>query len=167
MPVFEYECDKCVEKYNSNISGLVKKLNKTSASKLMKKNPGFMYIESSNSKDNTVNFSIGERGKPNTRRFRYKLDKDKVLYLELKNFRFSELIYNKEEEKDLKCPLCKKGESVRRVFSTFKAIFDDKNKRAPRPGDELRWHMEYKQQKDEEIKSDWVGPDYLNQYFQR
>jgi hypothetical protein len=56
---------------------------------------------------------------------------------------------------------------VRRVFSTFKAIFDDKNKRAPRPGDELRWHLEYKQQKDEEINSEWVGQDYLNQYFQR
>jgi hypothetical protein len=167
MPVFEYECDKCVEKYNSDISDLVKKLNKTSASKLLKRNPGFKYIESSNSKDNKVHFSIGERGKPNTRRFRYPLDRDKVLYLELKNYRFSELIYNKEEEKDLKCPLCKKGESVRRVFSTFKAIFDDKNKRAPRPGDELRWHLEYKQQKDEEIKSEWVGQDYLDQYFQR
>ena len=167
MPVFEYECDKCVEKYNSDISELVKKLNKTTASKLMKRNPGFKYIESSNSKDKKVHFSIGERGKPNTRRFRYSLDKDKVLYLELMNFRFSELIYNKEEEKDLKCPMCKKAESVRRVFSTFRAIFDDKNKRAPGPSDELRWHLEYKQQKDEEIKSDWVGPDYLNQYFQR
>lgn len=167
MPVFEYECDKCVDKYNSDISGLVKKLNKTNASKLLKRNPGFKYIESSNSKDKKVHFSIGARGEPNTRRFRYTLEKDKVLYLELKNFRFSELIYNKEEEKGLKCPLCKKGASVRRVFSTFRAIFDDKSKREPGPGDELRWHLEYKQQKDEEIKSDWVGADYLDQYFQR
>lgn len=167
MPVFEYECDKCVESYNSDISDLVKKLNKTNASKLLKKNSGFKYIEASSGKDNKLHFSVGERGKPGTRRFRYTLDKDKVLYLELKNYRFSELIYNKEEERDLKCPLCNRGESVRRVFSTFKAIFDDKNKRAPRPGDELRWHLEYKQQKDEEIKSEWVGQDYLDQYFQR
>ena len=54
---------------------------------------------------------------------------------------------------------------VRRVFSTFKAIFDDKSKRPPGPGDELRWHMEYKQQKDEEMRNNWVGGDHLGQYF--
>jgi len=167
MPLYEYECDKCIEDYNSDISALVKRLNKTNASKLMKKNSGFNYIELSNGKNKKLIFTFGKKAKAGIRRFRYSLDKNKVLYLELKNFRFSELIYEKEEEKDLKCPVCNKGKHVRRVFSTFKAIFDDKNKRAPRPGDELRWHLEYKQQKDEEIKSDWVGPEYLDQYFQR
>nr|NIQ14117.1 hypothetical protein [Candidatus Dadabacteria bacterium] len=52
-------------------------------------------------------------------------------------------------------------------FSTFKAIFDDKNKRAPRPGDDLKFHMDYKVMKDEERASDWVGQDHLNQYFNR
>ncbi len=53
------------------------------------------------------------------------------------------------------------------MFSTFKAIFDDKNKREPRPGDDLKFHMDYKVQKDEERASSWVGQDYLNQYFNR
>jgi len=167
MPVYEYECDKCMEEYNTDISALVDKLNKTSASKIMKKNSGIKYMEVSNGKNKKIIFTLGKTSRAGIRRFRYKLEKDRVLYLELKNFRFSELIYDKEEEKDIRCPLCKKGKNVRRIFSTFKAIFDDKNKRAPRPGDELRWHLEYKQQKDEEIKSDWVGADHLDQYFQR
>ena len=167
MPLYEYECDHCIKEYNSDIDALVAKLSKTNASKIMKKNPKLCYIEASDSKNQKLLFSLGARGNSNIRRFKYNLDENKVLYLEFKNHRFSELIYNKSEEKRLKCPLCKDGEGVRRVFSTFKAIFDDKSKRAPGPKDELRWHLEYKQQKDEEIKSEWVGQDYLNQYFQR
>ena len=73
---------------------------------------------------------------------------------------------DEEDEKDLECPVCQ-SKGPRRIFSTFKAIFDDKSKRAPGPGDELRWHMEYKEQKDEEQRNDWVGQEHLNQYFNR
>jgi len=166
MPLFEYECDKCIEGYNSDISALVKKLNKSNAQDIMKKNPKFYYIEVFDDKKEKTTFALGEKGKANTRRFRYKLEKNKILYIELRNFRFSELIYDKEDEKKLTCPSCQKSDKVRRVFSTFKAIFD-KRDRAPGPGDELAWHFDYKKMKDEEIKNDWVGPDYLNQYFNR
>ncbi|MGQ0793458.1 MAG: hypothetical protein ACT4NX_05145 [Deltaproteobacteria bacterium] len=169
MPVYEYECDSCVEEYNADIDGLVAKVSKAAASKLMKKNPKFYYIEVFDDSERKAVFALGEKGKPNIRKFRFKLEREpgKFLYIELKNFKFSELVYNKEEEKDLKCPACGKGDRVRRVFSTFRAIFDDKNKRAPRPGDDLKYHMDYKVMKDEEIKSDWVGQDHLNQYFNR
>jgi hypothetical protein len=165
MPVFEYECDACMDEYNSDITTLVEKLNKTNASKIMKKNPKFYYIEVYDDKKEKPMFALGEKGKRSLRRFRYKLKNNKSLYLELKNFRFSELIYDKEEEKNLVCPSCKKADKVRRVYSTFKAIFDDKSKRAPRPGDELQYHLDYKKMKDEEMASSWVGQDYLNQYF--
>jgi hypothetical protein len=167
MPLFEYECDACIDEFNADISALVEKLTKSNASKIMKKNPKFYYIEVYDDKKDKMVFTLGEKGKSYIRRFRYKLKNNKILYLELKNFKFSELIYDKEEEKDLICPACNKGGKIRRVYSTFKAIFDDKNKRAPGPKDELRWHLEYKQQKDEEIASEWVGYDYLNQYFNR
>jgi hypothetical protein len=165
MPVYEYECDGCIEEFNSDISALVEKLNKTNASKIMKKNPKFYYIEVSDDKKGRTIFALGEKGRYGARRYRYKLEKNKILYIELKNFKFSELIYDKEEEKNLTCPSCKRGDRVRRIYSTFKAILDDKNKRAPRPGDELQYHLEYKQMKDEEIASSWVGYDYLDQYF--
>ena len=144
---------------------MVSKLNKTNATKTIKKNPNIAFIQVT--EKGSKGFSIGKKDTPNIRRFKYSLDKKKVLYMELKNFRFSELITDKEDEKSLSCPLCKKGKSVRRVFSTFRAIFDDKNKRAPRPGDDIKYHMDYKVQKDEEQKNDWVGQEHLNQYFNR
>ena len=164
MPLYEYECDSCIQEYNDNIDTLVGKLNKTNATKTIKKNPKISFIEVA--EKGKKGFSIGKKDRPNIRRFRYTIDK-KILYLELKNFRFSELITDKDEEKNINCPLCNNGKSVRRVFSTFRAIFDDKNKRAPRPGDDMKFHMDYKIQKDEEMRNDWVGQEHLNQYFNR
>ena len=156
-----------MESYNTDIDSLVAKLTKTNAKKIFKQNRNFCYVEVTSDKSGKLFFELGERGVRGARRFRYKLDSGKVLYLELKDFRFDHLVYGDDDQDEVKCPLCDDSETVRRVFSTFKAIFDDKNKRAPGPGDELRWHLEYKQQKDEEIASDWVGQDHLNQYFNR
>jgi hypothetical protein len=164
MPVYEYECDNCIERYNSSIDALVAKLNKTNATKIMKSNPGILYVEVYDDKKDKPVFALGEKGKYNARRYRHKVKNNKSLYFEVKNYKFSELIYNKEEEKDLVCPHCK-SDKVRRIFSTFRAILDNKDKRAPRPGDDLKYHLDYKIKKDEEIASSWVGPDYLNQYF--
>src|SRR5574341_1446524 len=107
MPVFEYECDSCIDEYNSDISTLVEKLNKSNAAKIMKKNPKFCYIEVYDDKRRKLTFSLGEKGKYNKyniRRFSYKLRNNKILSIELRNFKFSELIYDKVEEKNLKCP---------------------------------------------------------------
>ena len=156
-----------MESYNTDIDNLVAKLTKTNAKKIFKQNHNFCYIEVTNDKSGKLFFELGEKDISGARRFRYKLDNGKVLYLELKDFRFNHLVYGDDDQDEVRCPLCDDSETVRRVFSTFKAIFDDKSKRAPGPGDELRWHLEYKQQKDEEIASDWVGQDHLNQYFNR
>ena len=167
MPLFEYECDDCMDKYNEDIDALVAKLNKTNASKIKKNNPGILCIEVSDDEKNEVLFAFGEKSDSRyVRRFKHTLKKNKALYMELKDFKFSELIYDKGDEKGLACPVCK-SKNVRRIFSTFKAIFDDKSKRAPRPGDDIKWHMDYKVQKDEEQASDWVGQEHLSQYFNR
>jgi len=167
MPLFEYECDKCMDGYNRDIDALVAKLNKTNAAKIKKNNDGILYIEVTDGENNKQLFAIGEKSnRRGPRRFRYTLGNNKVLYLELKDFRFSSLVMDDKDEKSLECPVCH-SKKPRRIFSTFKAIFDDKSKRAPGPGDELRWHMEYKEQKDEEQRNDWVGQEHLNQYFNR
>lgn len=163
MPLYEYECDRCMEEYNRVIDTLVENLNKKNATTTIKNNPNISFIEIQEKDKKDI--AVGEKNTPNIRRFKYTID-NKILYMELKNFRFSELITSKEDEKGLSCPLCKKSKSVRRVFSTFRAIFDDKNKRAPKPGDDLKFHMDYKVQKDEE-QQNWVGQENLNQYFNR
>jgi hypothetical protein len=153
--------------YNRDIDALVAKLNKTNAAKVKKNNSGILYVEVTDDEKRKQLFALGEKSnRRGPRRFSYKLDNGKVLYLELKDFRFSSLVLDEKDEKDLKCPNCN-SKKPRRIFSTFKAIFDDKSKREPGPGDELRWHMEYKEQKDEEQKSNWVGQEHLNQYFNR
>lgn len=168
MPLYEYECEGCVSRYNADIDKLVAKLNKTNASKILKSNHGFTYIELTKEGNHSSGFEIGEKGKSDTRKFRYKLENEKILYLELQNFRFSELVtLGEEDNKNIACPICNKSKNVKRVFSTFKAIFDDKSKRAPGPQDDIKWHLEYKKQKDEEQRNDWVGPDHLSQYFNR
>ena len=59
MPLYEYECDSCMEKYNTDVSSLVEKLNKTNASKVMKNNPGIYYIEVLNGNNKKLLFSLG------------------------------------------------------------------------------------------------------------
>lgn len=167
MPLFEYECDSCMDGYNRDIDALVAKLNKTNATKIKKNNSGILYVEVTDDEKRKQVFTLGEKSnRRGPRRFQYKVSKNKVLYLELKDFRFSSLVMDEKDEKGLACPVCN-SKKPRRVFSTFKAIFDDKSKRAPGPGDELRWHLEYKEQKDEEQRNDWVGQEHLNQYFNR
>jgi len=161
MPLYEYECEGCMDKFNRDISKLVGGLNKRNASDISRENPGFVYIEVTKEKTGGKLFSLGQKTPSrNVRRFKYSLERGKSLYLELKDFKFSELMSPGEPAPN--CPSCK-GNKVRRVFSTFKAIFD-KRDREPGPGDELGWHKDYKVQKDEERRN-WVGQDNLNQYF--
>lgn len=161
MPIYEYECEECVVRFNGDISNLVNKLNKKNASAISKANPGFLYIEVTKEKDGSNVFRVGEKGRVRmVRRFRYTLEGGKVLYIELKDFRFSELAGVGDPAPP--CPSCG-AKKTKRLFSTFKAIFD-KRDREPGPGDDLGWHKDYKVQKDEE-RQNWVGQDTLNQYF--
>lgn len=161
MPIYEYECEQCAGRFNGDISRLVRSLTKKNASAISKDNPGFLYIEVTKEKDGKPVFSVGGKtGSRGARRFRYALDGGKTLYLELKDFRFSEIVEAGEPAPP--CPSCG-DKKARRVFSTFKAIFD-KRDREPGPGDDIGWHKDYKIQKDEE-QQNWVGQDNLNQYF--
>ena len=165
MPIYEYECEKCAGRFNGDISKLVRRLTRKNASAISKDNPGFLYIEVSKENGENPVFSIGERTNPRlrgARRFRYSLDGGKTLYLELKDFRFSEIVDTGDPAPP--CPSCGSGKA-KRVFSTFKAVFD-KRDREPGPGDDIGWHKDYKIQKDEE-QQNWVGQDSLNQYFKR
>ena len=168
MPVYEFECRDCMLTYNKEIDKLVKNLNKKYAEKLAKKNTNFKYIELLNPKNDKTIFSVGKEGNKGIRRFRYKLDEKKFLYLELIDFKFSELFFEGDSIEDISCPCDKNCKNIERIFSPFKAIFEKRggqNDRAPKPGDPLQWHKDYKIMKDEEQASNWVGKDHLNQYF--
>ena len=122
MPVYEFECRDCMTTYNKEIDKLVKNLNKKYAEGLSKKNKNFKYIELLNPKTEKTVFSVGKEGNKGIRRFRYKLDEKKFLYLELVDFKFSELFFEGDKVENVKCPCNKKCKDITRVFSPFKAI---------------------------------------------
>ena len=168
MPLYEFECRDCMKKYNKDITELSKSLDKKTAQKIMKRNKNFLYVEVQNIKNEKTIFELGKDRNKGSKRFRYRMEKDKLLILELVDFRFTELFFQDEEIVDVECPCNKKCKEVVRVFSPFKAIFEKRGglkDRAPRPGDPVQWHKEYKTMKDEEQASNWVGQDHLNQYF--
>ena len=119
MPVYEFECRDCMTTYNKEIDKLVKNLNKKYAEGLSKKNKNFKYIELLNPKTEKTVFSVGKEGNKGIRRFRYKLDEKKFLYLELVDFKFSELFFEGDKVENVKCPCNKKCKDITRVFSPF------------------------------------------------
>ena len=168
MPVYEFECRDCMTSSNRGIDSLVENLNKKAAANLLKDNTNFLYIEVFNLKNEKTIFSVGNEGQKDIRRFRYKIDNKKSLYIELKDFRFSELFFQDENQDDVVCPNDKECKDVIRIFSPFKAIFESRgglNDRAPKPSDPMQWHKDYKIMKDEEVASTYVGQDHLDQYF--
>ena len=127
MPVYEFECRDCMLTYNKEIDKLVKNLNKKYAEKLTKKNTNFKYIELLNPKNDKTIFSVGKEGNKGIRRFRYKLDEKKFLYLELTDFKFSELFFEGDSIEDISCPCDKNCKNIERIFSPFKAIFEKRD----------------------------------------
>ena len=169
MPLYEFECKDCMKKYNKDITELSKSLDKKTGEKVMKRNKNFLYIEVQKIKTEKTVFSLGKEGNKGIKRYRYRMGKDKYLFLELRDFRFTELFFQDEEvPKSVECPCDKKCKDVVRIFSPFKAIFEKRGRlkdRAPKPGDPVQWHKDYKVMKDEEQASNWVGQDHLDQYF--
>ena len=169
MPLYEFECKDCMKKYNKYITDLSKSLDKKTGEKVMERNKNFLYIEVQKIKTEKTVFSLGKEGNKGIKRYRYRMGKDKYLFLELRDFRFTELFFQDEEvPKSVECPCDKKCKDVVRIFSPFKAIFEKRGglkDRAPKPGDPVQWHKDYKVMKDEEQASNWVGQDHLDQYF--
>ena len=169
MPLYEFECKDCMKKYNKDITDLSKSLDKKTGEKVMKRNKNFLYIEVQKIKTEKTVFSLGKEGNKGIKRYRYRMGKDKYLFLELRDFRFTELFFQDEEvPESVECPCDKKCKDVVRIFSPFNAIFEKRGglkDRAPKPGDPVQWHKDYKVMKDEEQASNWVGQDHLDQYF--
>ena len=115
MPLFEYECIQCRKNVEDSLKELQKGITKKKVSDLVKKYDNINHIGVFDLESEEV---LAEHGK----RDRECVDLDfflndgaiLVLFNMQKNFRFSELIYEEEDEKKLKCPFCstKKVEKV-------------------------------------------------------
>ncbi len=63
MPVYEFECRDCMTSCNKGIDALVKNLDKTHATKLIKSNSNFLYIEVLNPKNDKKYSQLEKKAK--------------------------------------------------------------------------------------------------------
>ncbi len=119
MPLFEYECIPCRKNVEDAINKLEKKVTKKTVSDLAKKAKNINHIGVLDLEKEEV---IAEHGKRDADGvdLNYYLHDGRLLvfFNHPNNFRFSELIYNKKDEQNLKCPFCGTKE-VEKVVSSF------------------------------------------------
>lgn len=132
MPLYEYECMQCRKNVENSLKEIEKKVTKKKVSDLVKKYENINHIGVFDLENEEV---LAEHGK----REKDCVDLDfflnegtlLVLFNLQKNFRFSELIYDEEDEKNLKCPFCK-TKKVEKVVSSF-AFTSDLSTDMPKP----------------------------------
>ena len=132
MPLFEYECIPCRNNVENAINELEKKVTKKMVTGLVRKAKNINHIGVLDLEKEEV---IAEHGKRDTDGvdLNYYLNEGTLLvfFNHPKNFRFSELIYVKKDEKKLKCPFCETKE-VEKVVSSF-AFTSDLSTNMPKP----------------------------------
>jgi len=118
MPLYEYECLKCRKNLEQSVKQLGKKITKKTVSDLVGKYSNIHHIGVIDLENESV---IAENGKrlPGSVDLDFYLNDGSIMILiNMDKFRFSELIYEKADEKKVKC-YCGESRKVEKVVSTF------------------------------------------------
>ena len=131
MPLYEYECLKCRKNLEQAVKQLGKKITKKTVSDLVGKYSNIHHIGVIDLENESV---IAENGKrlPGSVDLDFYLNDGSIMILiNMDKFRFSELIYEKADEKKVKC-YCGESRKVEKVVSTF-AFTSDLSTDMPKP----------------------------------
>jgi DNA-directed RNA polymerase subunit RPC12/RpoP len=132
MPLYEYECIQCRKNVEDSLNALRKGVTKKLVSDLVKKHGNINHIGVLDLEKEEVLAEYGERDGDAADLSYYLNDGTTLVLINLKkNYRFSELIYEPEDEKRLKCPLCG-TKKVEKVVSSF-AFTSDLSTDMPKP----------------------------------
>jgi hypothetical protein len=119
MPLFEYECTICRSNVDDSLKQIEKKVTKKLVSELVKKYDNINHIGVLDLEKEKVVAEHGKRDNDCVDLDFYLNEGSQLVFLNLqKNYRFSELIYEKSDEKKLKCPFCE-TKKVEKVVSSF------------------------------------------------
>lgn len=119
MPLFEYECTICRSNVDDSLKQIEKKVTKKLVSELVKKYDNINHIGVLDLEKEKVVAEHGKRDNDCVDLDFYLNEGSQLVFLNLqKNYRFSELIYEKGDEKKLKCPFCE-TKKVEKVVSSF------------------------------------------------
>jgi DNA-directed RNA polymerase subunit RPC12/RpoP len=132
MPLYEYECITCRKNVEDSLNALRKGVTKKLVTDLVKKHDNVNHIGVLDLENEDVLAEHGKRDREAADLSFYLNDGTTLVLMNLKkNYRFSELVYEPEDEKKIKCPLCW-SRKVEKVVSSF-AFTSDLSTDMPKP----------------------------------
>ncbi|MCZ6685693.1 MAG: hypothetical protein O6849_06915 [Candidatus Dadabacteria bacterium] len=119
MPLFEYECTICRNNVDDSLQQIEKNVSQKVVSDLVKKYDNINHIGVLDLEKEKVVAEHGKRDRECVDLDFYLNEGSQLVFFNLQmNYRFSELIYDKKDEKNLKCPFCE-TKKVEKVVSSF------------------------------------------------
>ncbi len=131
MPLYEFECVKCRSNVEKSLRVLKKKRDKRTVADLIGKYGNINAIEVVDLNKNKVIAKHGKKGDKSVFMDFYQDDGEILILINLTNYRFSELVYEPEDEKKVKCS-CGEKKKVEKVVSSF-AFTSDLSTDMPKP----------------------------------
>ncbi len=123
MPLYEFECIKCRNNVDNTLKELDKSISKKSVSDLVNKHENINAIEIVDLEKNKVAAKAGKNSKDSIFMDFYLNEGNTLVLMNLRNYRFSELIYTPEDEKNVKCS-CGEKKKIEKVISSFSFTSD-------------------------------------------
>tara|TARA_B100001996_G_scaffold300177_1_gene240636 strand:- start:1276 stop:1815 length:540 start_codon:yes stop_codon:yes gene_type:complete len=131
MPLYEFECKSCKENLFKALAMIEKKIDKKTLATIIKKFKNINGIQVIDLVSEELIQSLGSREEQDLEIDLYIDEGKKMVLFYVPSFRFSELIFDQEDEKNLETKCCKKGE-IERVISSF-SYTSDLSTDAPKP----------------------------------
>ncbi len=131
MPLYEFECAKCRDNVERSLKALEKKRDKKTVKNLVEKYENIYAIEIIDLESEKIVARHGRKGKDSVFNDFYLNDGTLLALFNMRNYRFSELIYEEGDEKNVKC-YCGEKKKVEKVISTF-AFTRDLSTDMPKP----------------------------------
>ncbi len=123
MPLYEFECIKCRNNIENSLKIIEKKRDKKTVSDLVGKYENINAIEIVDLKKNKIISKSGKSSKDSVFMDYYQDDGNILVLFNLRNYRFSELIYEPNDENNVKCA-CGEKKNVEKVISSFSFTSD-------------------------------------------
>jgi len=131
MPLYEFECEKCKNSILTAFKDIEKRYNQKKLEGILKKYKNIKGIQIVNLDSDKLLESIGAWDE-NLIEIDLYIDEGKILVLfYVDSFRFSELIFDSEDEKKVRCK-CGEKKAIERVISSF-SYTQDLSTNPPRP----------------------------------
>lgn len=123
MPLYEYECIKCRNKLEKALNSLKKKPDKKTAESVLKKYDTIHSVEIVDLDKEKILAQVGKRDRNCPDYDFYFNEGSLMILLNMDRYRFSHLVYEEADEKNVQC-FCGEKKKVEKVVSSFSFTSD-------------------------------------------